>query len=252
MTLELTVCGSAGSHTGPGRACSGYLLRSGDHAIMLDCGNGATANLQTVMDFADLDGVVVSHRHADHCVDLVGMFHRLRFSPGGPRHVDLYLAPGVLGALTALLSEDSAATFPEVYRCRDIGAGDAIEIGPFRIDLHPSVHSVPTVSMRITVGDLVVAFSADSAGGSDLVECATGADLFLCEATWQGDPEAWPPGVHLTSRAAGEVAARAEVGRLLLTHIQGGSDLERSLVEARETYRGAVDLAEDTDTWRLT
>lgn len=252
MTLELTVCGSSGSHTGPGRACSGYLLRAGGHAVMLDCGNGATANLQTIMAFADLDAVFVSHAHADHFVDLVGMFHQLRFAAGGPRHVDLHLAPGVREALTGLLSEDSAAAFGDVFGCHALDAGDTVEIGPFRIDLHPSVHSVPTLSMRVEAAGRVLAYSADSAGSDDLLECAADADLFLCEATWQGDQEDWPPDLHLTSRRAGAVAARAGADRLLLTHIQGGSDLQRSLAEARGTYDGPVDLAQDTHTWRLT
>ncbi len=252
MTVELTVCGSSGSHTGPGRACSGYLLRSGDTAIMLDCGNGATANLQTVMPFHDLDAVIVSHRHVDHCVDLVGMYYQLKFAPDGPRHVDLHMAPQVLDLLTGLLTEDSAMEFQEIFRCHGVDAGDTLEVGPFRIDFFPSIHPVPTLSMRIRVGDHVLAYSADSAGGEDLLECARGADLFLCEASWQGDMDAWPPDIHLTSRAAGRLASRAGVGRLLLTHIQGGSDLDRSLAEAREDYPGAVDLAQDNHTWRLT
>lgn len=251
MAVEVTVCGSAGSHTGPGRACSGYLLRSGDTAVMLDCGNGATANLQTVMPFADLDAVVVSHRHVDHCVDLVGMYYQLKFAGDRPRHVDLYLAPQVLDLLTGLLSEDSAMEFQEVFRCHGVDAGDTLQIGPFRIDFYPAVHPVPTLSMRITVGEHVIAYSADTAAGPDLLECARGADLFLCEATWQGDPDQWPPDIHLTARGAGEVATRAGADKLLLTHIQGGNDLERSRAEAREAFAGDVAVARDNHTWRI-
>ena len=39
--MELTVLGCSGSYGAPlGGACSGYLLRDGDTAIWMDCGNG--------------------------------------------------------------------------------------------------------------------------------------------------------------------------------------------------------------------
>lgn len=241
MSVALTVCGSAGSHTGPGRACSGYLLRSGDSAIMLDCGNGSTANLQTVMDFADLDAVVVSHRHVDHCMDLVGMFHQLRFGPGGPRQVDLYAAPGVVEVLTGVLSE--APAFREVFRCREVAAGDHVDVGPFAIDLYPAAHPPPTLSMRIEVGDHVLAYSADSGGDQALVECARGADLFLCEATWQGDGSDIPPDIHLTATQAGELARKVGVPRLMITHVLGSLDPQASRKEASKAFGGDVELA---------
>ena len=251
MAFELTVLGSSGSHTGPGRACSGYLLSAGGTRVMLDCGNGSTANLQRHMAFEDLDAVVVSHRHVDHCIDLVGMFYLLKFHEDGPRQVDLYATPGVVDLLTGLLSGDSAMQFPEVFRIHDIDAGDRFSVDGLDFELFPSVHPVPTVSARITSEDAVLAYSADSAGGRDLVDCARSADLFLCEATWNGEPEDWPEGVHLTASEAGRLATEAGVDRLLLTHLLGSIDRERSLDEARRTFAGEVSLADDNRSWTV-
>ena len=45
--MELTVLGCSGSYSAPpAGACSGYLLRDGDTAIWMDCGNGSFTNLQ--------------------------------------------------------------------------------------------------------------------------------------------------------------------------------------------------------------
>jgi ribonuclease BN (tRNA processing enzyme) len=252
VAVDLTVLGSSGSHTGPGRACSGYLLRSGDVELLLDCGNGSTANLQRHSSFEQLDAIVITHRHVDHCIDLIGMFYALRFHPDGRKNLDLYAAPEVLDVLTGLLSEDSRMSFREVFRCHEIAGGDHLDIGPFALDMYPSIHPVPTVSVRIGVEGRIVTFSSDSAGGPDLVEAARGADLFLCEATWWGDPEDWPAGLHLTAREAGRIATEAGVDRLLLTHILGSADRERSLEEARETFTGSLALADDNQIWTLT
>lgn len=245
MTLDLTILGSSGSHTGPGRACSGYLLATGDTRVMVDCGNGSTANLQRTTRFDELDAVVVTHRHVDHCVDLIGMFYAMRFHQEGAKAMPLYAPPEVMEMLTGLLSGDSAMRFREVFDHREIKPGDTFDVGPLAFEAYASVHPVPTVSLRITHGDHVVAYSADSAGGPDLVACATDADLFLCEATWLGDAADYPEGIHLTARDAGRVATEANVSRLVLTHLLGSIDREQALVEAAETYTGELVLADD-------
>jgi ribonuclease BN (tRNA processing enzyme) len=249
--LELTVLGCAGSHPGPGRLCSGYLVRSGRTTILLDAGNGSTANLQRLVPLQALDAVVISHRHVDHCIDLIGMYYALRFDPSTVGRIPLYAAPEVHGTLTGLLSSDSQMPFDEVFRHTEVGAGDEVLVGDLALRFAHSVHVAPTVSVRVEVDGTSLVYSGDSAGGPDLVRIASGADLFLCEATWAGDADLYPEGVHLTARQAAEVAAEADVGRLVLTHIAGGTDREQVLREAREVFDGSVELAEDLALYRL-
>ena len=252
MTFDLTVLGSAGSHTGPGLACSGYLVRANGTQLLVDCGNGSSANLQRLTRFDELDAILITHRHVDHCVDMVGMFYAMRFHPDGPRSIDLYAAPEVMDVLNGLLSGDSALEFREVFRVTEVTGGDHLELGPMRIDLADSVHPVPTVSVRVEVEGRSIVYSSDSAGGPQLVELARGADLFLCEATWQGDAADYPPDMHLTARDAGRIGTEAEVERLVLTHVLGSLDRSVTLEEARETFDGDLTLAQDLRSWVLT
>lgn len=252
MGLELTILGSAGSHTGAGRVCSGYLVRSGGTSILLDAGNGATANLQRLLPLRDLDAVVVSHRHVDHCVDLVGCFYALLFDPTFQgRQLPLYAAAEVYETLTGLLSADSAMRFGDVFAHQQVGHGDHLRIGGLSLSFARNIHPPPTVATRIEVDGQVLVYSADTAGGPELVDIARDADLFLCEATWTGDAGDWPSGIHLTARDAGAVAAEAGVSRLLLTHIAGGTDRDRVRREAAETFAGPIELAEDLDVHTL-
>jgi ribonuclease BN (tRNA processing enzyme) len=249
VAFEMTVLGSAGSHTGAGRVCSGYLLSAGDTRIMLDCGNGSTAVLQQFMPFEDLDGVIVTHRHVDHCIDLIGMFYALRFHADGHRTQKLYAAPQVHQMLTSLLSDDSAFAFNEVFHHIPIDVGDHFRIGTFEFECFPAVHPVPTVALRITAEGRVLTYSSDTAHGPGIVEAARGSDLFLCEATWQGDGSKIPPGIHLTACQAAELAIEAGVDRLMLTHVLGSLDPERSAKEATKAFKRPVELALDGETF---
>jgi ribonuclease BN (tRNA processing enzyme) len=251
MTVRLTVLGSAGSHTGAGRVCSGYLLEAEGLTLLLDAGNGATANLQRTHRLGDLDAIVISHRHVDHCIDLIGCFYNLRFDPDFTGRMPLYAAAEVHELLTGMLSNDAPMSFDDLFDHHQVGHGDQVTIGPAHLRFARSIHPVPAVSTRIEVAGTTVVYSGDSAGGPDLVEIARGADLFLCEATWTGDPDQYPPDIHLTGAQAGQVAAAADVERLVLTHIAGATDRALVLAEARSTFEGPVCLAEDLDRYEV-
>jgi ribonuclease BN (tRNA processing enzyme) len=249
--LELTVLGSAGSHTGPGSACSGYLFRADGRQLLVDCGNGSTANLQRFTRFEDLDAVLITHRHVDHCIDLIGMYYGLRFHRDGAKRIDLYAAGEVVDTLTSLLSSDSELGFLEAFDVREVTGGDRFEVGPLQVELADSIHPVPTVSAAVEYDGVRVVYSSDSAGGERLRDFARGADLFLCEATWQGDAGDHPEGLHLTARDAGRVATAAGVDRLVLTHILGSLDREVSREQAAETFAGELEVARDLSSWIL-
>jgi ribonuclease BN (tRNA processing enzyme) len=251
VVMELTVLGCAGSHPGAGRLCSGYLVRSGDTSLLLDAGNGSTANLQRFLALRDLDAIAISHRHVDHCIDLIGAFYALRFGPALDRRLPLYGPAEVHDTLTGLMSADSSMAFDDIFEHILVGDGDTVQVGPLNLRFANSLHAAPSVSTRVEVEGRTLVYSGDSAGGPDLVAIARDADLFLCEATWAGDAADYPPGIHLTARQAAQVAVEAGVRRLVLTHIAGGTDRERVLAEAREVYDGPVELAEDLAVYRL-
>jgi ribonuclease BN (tRNA processing enzyme) len=249
LGLELTVLGSAGSHTGVGRVCSGYLVSSGDTRLLLDAGNGSTANLQRFIGFADLDAIVISHRHVDHCIDLVGAYYALKFGSPPEQRIPVYGAPEVGEALAGFMQKDTEMELADVYMLETVVGGDERRIGPLRLTFADATHLTPAISTRIEVDGAALVYSGDTSGGQELVEIARGADLFLCEATWAGDQADYPPGIHLTGRGAAAIAQEAGVGRLLLTHVIGSTDRDRLLAEAQEVFDGPVELADDLDVY---
>ena len=60
--MELTVLGYWSPYPRAGEACSGYLVRSEDTRVLVDCGH-AVSILQKYQDFRELDAVIISHFH---------------------------------------------------------------------------------------------------------------------------------------------------------------------------------------------
>lgn len=236
MSLELTVLGASGSFGAPaGGACSGYLVRSEGTAVWLDCGNGTFANLQRHLAVEDLSAVVVTHRHPDHCVDLLGLHVLLAYylrRPGPP----VYAPEEVLESLEAL----SSGVRTELS-WHEVGDGDARGIGDLGMRFSRTDHPVPTVAVEITASDRRLVYTSDTGPGWSVAELGHGADLALSEATFQEGSDGDP--VHLTAAQAGAAAREAGARRLMITHLLPLLDPALSVAEAEEAYGADVVLA---------
>lgn len=227
-------------------ACSGYLLTvPGEQPVLIDCGPGVFGELQRLVDPNDV-AVVLSHLHADHCLDLPAMLVWRRYAPTpAVGKAPLYGPSG-----TALRIGAASSEFPG--QIDDIGDtfdthewGDGIEITLGGMTFRPvrMNHPPETYALRVTGphGE-VLAFSGDTGVTDDLIDMATDADVFLCEASWTHDPANRPPNLHLSGVEAGEAAAKANVGMLALTHVAPWTDAQAILTEARLAFSGPVDL----------
>ena len=243
MTLQLTVLGCSGTHTGPERMCSSYLLDSGGYRLLLDCGNGSLSNLQRRHDVADIDAIIISHLHPDHFADLYGLYYALRFHGAGPLSVPVYAPQGASAFVAQLL--DDHDTFARTCRFSVAKAGDVLELGPLKVSLHAANHPLETLASRIEVDGRVVTYTADSAAAPALVRAAAGADLLVADSTWLERQRPLPSGVHMTGLEAGQLAAEAGAARLLVTHVYPSTDPAEVAAEAATAYDGRIDAAFD-------
>ena len=241
--MELTVLGCSGTFPGPESPCSGYLVEHDGFRLVLDLGAGALGALQRHVDLLDVDAVYVSHLHADHCIDLVAYSYARRFHPKGvPPTLPVYGPEGTAQRICGAFEEPPQMGLLDVYDFREVPVGEQT-IGPFTVRTVRTNHPIECHALRIEAGGRSLTYSGDTGVCDDLVELARGTDLFLCEASWPHGPDN-PPGVHLSGREAGEHAQRAEVGRLMLTHLVAFSDPEVIVEEARAAFDGSVERAE--------
>ena len=86
----------------------------------------------------------------------------------------------------------------------------------------------------------MIAYSGDSGWTDNLIDCARGADIFICEATWGATGEGKTPDMHLSGAEAGRIAREAGVDRLVLVHIPPWGDPLGALKAARSEFSGEV------------
>lgn len=246
--MELTILGAHGTWPGAGGATSGLLVREDDYVLWMDAGSGTLANLQRHVDLYDVDAVLLSHSHPDHVSDLFGYLFARLFGPEPQPKIPLLVAPKVIERMSPLLGQEKGEPkLAAAFDVLEVQPGEEHNLGPFRIATAPMRHSVPTIGVRVESASGTMAYSADTGPTEELVGLARGADLFVVEASWQDDREGQPP-IHLTAREAGEAAAKAGVGRALLTHLRPYRDADRSREQASETFDGEVRPARDNET----
>jgi ribonuclease BN (tRNA processing enzyme) len=229
MSLHVTVLGCSGIYATAERACSGYLVEFGDTRLWLDAGAGSWQNLMKHIDYQSLTGVLLSHRHPDHVTDVFQAYHsRYWGEPGRLPPIPLW-APAELIERIYSFSSDSA----EAFDLHEIDEETAIEVEDARFTFTRMAHPPVTLGVRIERNDAVFAYSADTGEAADFDRLAREADYFVCEATHHDSDPSWEG--HLRASQAGEVAAKVNAQRLILTHIPPGRDLDRSLAEAKAT-----------------
>ncbi len=245
--MRLTVLGCAGTFPGPASPCSGYLVEHDGYRLLVDLGAGALGQLQRHIGLLDVDAVYVSHLHADHCIDLVAYSYARRYHPDGvPPQLPVYGPAGTAERICNAFEEPPADGLLDVYDFREVPPGEQ-QIGPFTVRTVRSNHPVECHALRIEAGGRSLTYSGDTGVSADLVELARGTDLFLCEASWTHD-DSNPPGIHLSGREAGEHAAQAGVGTLLLTHIVAWADEQAVVAEAEAAFSGEVRQAQCGET----
>jgi ribonuclease BN (tRNA processing enzyme) len=231
--MRLRVLGSSGGYPAPGNPSSGFFLEHGQAKLWIDAGNGTFAELQRVADFTQVDALLLSHVHADHCADVYALHVAIRYGIGNGFRLPLYAPPGTAEALGGLLGPTGAEQLAEAFDFRTIQAGDAIEVAGIRLTFLRTDHPAHTLAMRAETPDGTLTYSADTGPNVDLAGFAAGSDLLLCEANYQ-DARMGAP-LHLSARQAAGFARQAGVRALALTHVWPTLDPQVSLREARDT-----------------
>ncbi len=233
--MKLTVIGCSGAYPNAGGATSGYLVEEGNTKVLLDCGSGVLAAIQEHLSLRELDAVILSHYHPDHCAD----FGCLQYAA---------MIETQLGKRTKPL--DAWGPDSETLRYEDFCSGHsyekqpAFQIGELRFEVLQNIHEITSYSIRVTSPDgAVLVYSGDTAYNKELAQFAQFSDCFLCEASFYSDRHNHMA-QHLTSVEAAQLADAAKAKLLVLTHLPHFGEQEQLVCEACSVYPGRVLLAE--------
>lgn len=236
--MEVTVIGCWGAYPKQNEATSGYLVEHGGTKILLDCGSGVLSHLQNHCSLEELDAVVITHIHADHIADLYSLeFAILILTQIGKRTspLDVYVY--------CENPDKLAFCFPDYVYVHPIVIGETVSIGTVKLDFSENVHDVPCCAVRLTSEEgRTLVYSGDTGYCQSIIDIANSADVLLIESSFYN----WQKGKmegHLTSGEAGEIAASAGAGQLVLTHFPHYGELEEMIKEASRHYDGPITLA---------
>lgn len=239
--MRLTVLGGCGAWPTAVRACSGYLVEHDGFRLLVDPGYATFPRLLDHIGPERVDAVLVSHGHPDHCADLNPLLRARALGEDPPPALPLH-APR--GALDAVLALDKGSMLGAAYTLHAFRPGERFGVGPFTVDTLALPHFVPNAGLRLSAGGTVLAYTGDTGPSHEVARLARGADLFLSEATFPYEvPDPGDAPYLLTAHGAGQYAARAGAGRLLLTHLWPGTDEGVALGAAGKTYDGPVAVA---------
>jgi ribonuclease BN (tRNA processing enzyme) len=229
------VLGGCGAWPSAGQACGGYLVEHDGFRLLLDPGYAVAP----LLDPPGLSAVFVSHGHPDHCADLNPLL-RGRVLAGVPVPPLPVFAPA--GAVDRVLALDGPRMMAGACEVVEVEPGTTFDIGPFTATTRLLPHHVTNLGVRLS-GSGTLAYTGDTGPSPQVVALARDADLLIAEATY---PETVPgaDAPYLSSaRQAGEYAAAAGAGTLLLTHLWPGTDPARSLAASAASYAGPTSVA---------
>ncbi len=252
--MLLTILGAGPAYTSRrGAAASSYLLQTqdgnGSASLVLDLGQGAFSNLAATVEPSTLAGLIVSHLHPDHFVDLVALRHYLKWEFLPPRRVRVVGPAGLSGRLDAL---DDAPGFAAAALDVEKMSGDC-RLGPFLVCPRLVTHTDESYAFRVSVADGSapgLVYSGDCSRPEDLVPLIRAGDTVLSEASFGAGPVA-PGAEHMTSEEAARAAAMGGAQQLLLTHVLAGHSREETLEAARGVFGGPVQLVTEGDAFEI-
>jgi ribonuclease BN (tRNA processing enzyme) len=248
--ITLTILGSGTCVPSLKRGPCAVLMKINRAALLFDSGPGTMRRLlEANTSIFDLNYIFYSHFHPDHSAELVPLIFATKYPDGHRRHTPLTvvaargfsdffnglktvygrwieLAPGLLETLELENTSRDSHRFKE-----------------FTVESTPVEHNRESIAYRVTSADgSSVVYSGDTDYSENLIDLAKNTDLLICESAL---PDELRVKGHLTPSLAGELATRAGVRKLVLTHFY--PDCERVDIEqqCRKTYSGPLLLAED-------
>ncbi|MDD4316493.1 MAG: MBL fold metallo-hydrolase [Clostridia bacterium] len=240
--MKLTVLGRYGKYPNKNGATCSYLVESKSGAkIILDMGSGSLKNLANVCAYEDIDAVVISHFHGDHCADAF-VFRNIALEQ---------TKKGLRAPISFFMPEQPQEEYYALSSCEGFAAqavcgGMKTSIKDFCLEFFEMSHTLPTFGVRVTDGEKCLAYTADTTYTKTIKTLVEGCDLALVDACiLQREHSAESP--HISVYGIAELTKSVPV--TILTHLSQGRE-DETLSEALGINKNAR-LAEELITLTL-
>lgn len=241
--MLLIILGSGTSVISLKRSSPANFLKIGDKQILVDCGAGTLIQLEkAALSYKEIDMIFISHYHIDHISDLYALIWVLKW-PGVNRKKDLYIF-GPVGFkkfyetyIKPLVWATPAEGFDVVIK----EISGKIDFENFSVQCCKTAHTDASLAYKFIEKDQSLVISGDTDYSEDLIEFAKECKVLMLECSFENSMKVKG---HLTPRECGEIAKKAGVGKLILTHLYPASPEIIRLNETKKIFDNTI-LAED-------
>jgi len=266
--LEVLLIGTGYPRPDPERAGPSTVIIAGDKWFVVDAGRGTTMRIAaTDLKYANLRAVFLTHLHSDHTAGLPDLFDTSWQFGRKSVPLDLYGPPGtkkLSGAMLDFFAEDihlrrdlmekhpaaGATILTHIVREGQVYDDGDVNVTAFTVDHKPVRYAF---GYRFESGGHTIVVSGDTRPTENLVRFAKGADILVLEAYLPehfakvDTPEvaARLKSYHTSAEEAGDLAARAGVHTLVLTHLIPGNADETFRQRAAKKFKGTIVVGKD-------
>lgn len=260
--FELLFLGTSASAPSAARGLSALIVKHNDLHFLVDCGEGTARQIEkSETEFGHLRRILLTHGHLDHILGLGGLVGVFRHDEP-IEELEIYGGKYTLERVRPLVNDVVLRGQQPPMRLyfREITPGIFLETNEIRVSAFSVFHRGPDSlgylfeekSDRLPVKDgAKLAIVGDTGRTEDLVEIVRDADALVIEATYiDQDLDMARQFSHLTARDAAELAVRAGVRQLILTHLSRRYRARDVLAQARTVFPNTV-VARDFDTFQV-
>ncbi len=243
--------GGASAAPRPGQGCSGYLIDGDGTRVVLDLGPGTLPELLRHRPLADLNGILITHMHIDHMLDLFALWWGWLYHANPlATPVPLWLPPGGAESVRRTLStlgrpDEVERFFGNVCDVAEFDPTRNLTIANTSLSFAQTAHFIPCWAVRVELPSATVAYTADTGPAVDLTELARNVDLLISEAMLPvGSLKDSTNRGSSTPAEAAALARNAQARRLMLAHLWSHDDATAALRVASAIFHGETVIAQ--------
>jgi len=255
--MRVVIIGSGASWPDSERSSPSQVIVVGKEPLLFDCGPGSGMNLMKAgINPATISRMFLTHLHIDHSLEFASIVFG-GYLAGRKQKVEVYGPTGTMNFCKSLF-DDLYPSAPQMVRriqtdgwnvtAHEVTKGVASRGKGYKVLSAPVEHEIPAVAYRIESEEGTVVISGDTRPSNSLIELAKGADLLIHECSFPDDMiEIARKTNHSTASEVGEVADKAGVKKVILTHLfPQYKRREKELVESVDSkFRGQVIASHD-------